>query len=43
MDDLVALAQSDRPDGPPWFPYAFLAVAALVGVFLVVRFLKRRR
>ncbi|AYG78468.1 hypothetical protein DWB77_00575 [Streptomyces hundungensis] len=43
MYDLMTLAQGNRPDGPSWFPYAFLAVAVLVGIFLVVRFLNRRR
>ncbi|MGW2791003.1 hypothetical protein ACWC9H_13915 [Streptomyces sp. NPDC001251] len=42
MNGLVTLAQN-RPDGPSWLPYAFVAVAVLVGIFLVVRLMNKRR
>ncbi|MFK8906405.1 hypothetical protein [Streptomyces sp. YS-3] len=43
MNDLVTLAQSDRPEGPSWLPYAFVAVAVLVAIFLAVRMRNKRR
>ncbi|MFD7924273.1 hypothetical protein ACFV3R_34350 [Streptomyces sp. NPDC059740] len=38
MDTSIFLSQDRRPDGPAWFPYAFIPVAVLVGIVLLVRF-----
>ncbi|MFD7924307.1 hypothetical protein ACFV3R_34540 [Streptomyces sp. NPDC059740] len=43
MNTLIFLSQDRRPDGPAWFPYAFLAAVVLVGIWLLVRFVGRRK
>ncbi|MFJ6850236.1 hypothetical protein ACIQM3_06790 [Streptomyces sp. NPDC091271] len=37
---LVAAELAGRWEGPPWFKWAFLAVWALFGLFLFLRFRK---
>jgi hypothetical protein len=33
----VSVQLAERPDGPPWFKWAFLGVWALCGVFVLYK------
>ncbi|MFI6582697.1 hypothetical protein [Embleya sp. NPDC050493] len=34
---------ANRPDGPSWFPYAFVALWVVVAIVVIPRVLKNRR
>ncbi|MFI6979223.1 hypothetical protein ACIBSV_11625 [Embleya sp. NPDC050154] len=38
-----ALSAGSRPDGPSWFPYAFVALWVVLAIIVIPRFLKKRK
>ncbi|MFE2376069.1 hypothetical protein [Streptomyces sp. NPDC059398] len=38
----LLLAQSDRPDGPSWTPYAAIGIFVFFAIIIAVAYIKRR-